>query len=97
MKQASASYHYTGLTGKGATTAQNQPNGKKKSSSKRRKKKKTNADGMSALGCLGRTIVFTLVLFAAVIMSRELIILDEIQECPKTLMSFLERGIPMSV
>jgi hypothetical protein len=39
----------------------------------------------------------TLVLFAAVIMSRELIILDEIQECPKTLMSFLERGIPMSV
>ncbi len=67
MKQASASYHYTGLTGKGATTAQNQPNGKKKSSSKRRKKKKTNADGMSALGCLGRTIVFTLVLFAAYI------------------------------
>jgi hypothetical protein len=47
--------------------------------------------------CMPVSVENTLVLFAAVIMSRELIILDEIQECPKTLMSFLERGIPMSV
>ena len=59
MKQASTSYRYTGLTGE-SDTPKKKPTAKKKS-----KKKKKKTEGMSALGCLGRTIVFTLILFAA--------------------------------
>ena len=60
MKQASTSYRYTGLSG--SNTSSNTP--KRKKSSKKKSKKK-NSQGMSAWGCLGRTIVFTLLLFAA--------------------------------
>lgn len=65
MKQANTSYRYTGLSGNNDNTSR--PNTKRKTTSKKKtkKKKKKNSDGMSALGCLGRTIVFTLVLFAA--------------------------------
>ena len=56
MKQASTSYRYTGL-GNGNT--------KKKSPSKKKTKKKKKLEGMSAWTCLWRTVVFTLVLFAA--------------------------------
>ena len=56
MKQASTSYRYTGIGGNTGTS-------KKKTGKKKSKKKKS--DGMSALGCLGRTVVFTLLLFAA--------------------------------
>ena len=59
-KQASTSYNYTGLSG-GATSSRKKNTGKKKSTSK----KKNNNDGISPLGCFGRTIIFTLVLFAA--------------------------------
>ncbi len=55
MKQASTSYRYTGLSGNGDT----------KKKPKKKSKKKKNQQGMSALGCLGRTIIFTLVLCAA--------------------------------
>ena len=56
MKQASTSYRYTGPgSGSNSTT-------KKKSTKKKSKKKKQ--DGMSAWGCFGKSIVFTLVLFA---------------------------------
>ncbi len=61
MKQATTSYRYTGLKGSAATTStppQRPSTGKKKS----KKKKKQS---MSGWGCMGRTIVFTLVLFAA--------------------------------
>ena len=60
MKQASTSYRYTGLNG-GSTS--NTP--KRKTSGKKKSKKKKNSEGMSAWGCIGRTIVFTLILFAA--------------------------------
>ena len=60
MKQASTSYRYTGLSG---DTTSNGP--KRKTSGKKKSNKKKQSQGMSALGCLGRTIVFTLVLFAA--------------------------------
>ena len=59
MKQASTSYRYTGLSG---DTTSNGP--KRKTSGKKKSNKKKQSQGMSALGCLGRTIVFTLVLFA---------------------------------
>lgn len=59
MKQATTSYRYTGLTGDSGTKKKNT------STKKKSKKKKKGQDGMSALGCLGRTIVFTLILFAA--------------------------------
>ena len=59
MKPASTSYRYTGLTGGDNTTPKRKPSGKKKS------KKKKKQQSMSGWGCLGRTIVFTLVLFAA--------------------------------
>ena len=60
MKQATTSYRYTGLSGdSGNSTPPKRKTGKKKS------KKKKKSDGMSALGCMGRTIIFTLVLFAA--------------------------------
>lgn len=60
MKQATTSYRYTGLSSdSGNSTPPKRKTGKKKS------KKKNKSDGMSALGCMGRTIIFTLVLFAA--------------------------------
>ena len=60
MKQATTSYRYTGLSGdSNNSTTPRRNSGKKKS------KKKKASDGMSAWGCMGRTIVFTLVLFAA--------------------------------
>ena len=60
MKQASTSYRYTGLSGSSGSTA-----AKKKTTGKKKSKKKKQNTGMSGWGCLGRTIVFTLVLFAA--------------------------------
>lgn len=61
MKQASTSYRYTGMSG--SNSSSNTP--KRKPSSKKKSKKKKNSEGMSAWGCMGRTIVFTLLLFAA--------------------------------
>ena len=58
MKQAKTSYRYTGVGGNTSSTK------KKTGSNKKSKKKKQAKDGISALGCLGRTIVFTLLLFA---------------------------------
>lgn len=63
MKQASTSYRYTGLSGSNDTGTQ-RPAAKKRTTG-RKKSKKKKQEGMSAWGCLGRTIVFTLVLFAA--------------------------------
>ena len=60
MKQASTSYRYTGLNGNSTSTTP-----KRKSSGKKKSKKKKKSDVMNAMGCMGRTIVFTLVLFAA--------------------------------
>ena len=64
MKQASTSYRYTGLTGSSGNSTGNAPK-KQTTGKKKSKKKKKRCDGMSALGCLGRTVVFTLLLFAA--------------------------------
>ena len=61
MKQASTSYRYTGMSG--SNSSSNTP--KRKPSSKKKSKKKKNSEGMSAWGCMSRTIIFTLVLFAA--------------------------------
>ena len=61
MKQASTSYRYTGMSG--SNSSSNTP--KRKPSSKKKSKKKKNSEGMGAWGCMGRTIIFTLVLFAA--------------------------------
>lgn len=63
MKQASTSYRYTGLSGSNDTGTQ-RPAAKKRTTG-RKKSKKKKQEGMSAWGCLGSTIVFTLVLFAA--------------------------------
>ena len=63
MKQASTSYRYTGLSGSNDTGTQ-RPAAKKRTTG-RKKSKKKKQEGMSAWGCMGRTIVFTLVLFAA--------------------------------
>ena len=64
-RQASTSYRYTGLSGSD-TASTSRPAPKKKPSAKKKSKKKAGrSSGMSALGCLGRTVVFTLVLFAA--------------------------------
>ena len=60
MKQAKTSYRYTGIGGSNSTT---RPTAKKNTSKKKSKKKKDNQE-MSAWGCLGRTVVFTLILFA---------------------------------
>lgn len=57
MKPARTSYRYTGVTGTDAP--------KKKSTAKKKSKKKKQANVMSAWGCLLRSIIFTLVLFAA--------------------------------
>ena len=59
MKQASTSYRYTGLSGSDTTPPKRKTSGKKKS------KKKKKQQPMSGWGCMGKTIVFTLVLFAA--------------------------------
>ena len=59
MKQASTTYRYTGI---GGSTTNNTP---KKKTTKKKSRKKKQDQGMSALGCLGRTVIFTLVLFAA--------------------------------
>ena len=64
MKQAKTSYRYTGLSGSNETGSQ-QPGTKKKSSGKKKPKKKKKQNGLSGWGCFGRTIVFTLILFAA--------------------------------
>lgn len=61
MKQASTSYRYTGMSGNNSSSSTT----KRKPSSKKKSKKKKNSEGMSAWGCMGRTIIFTLVLFAA--------------------------------
>ena len=63
MKQASTSYRYTGLSGSNNDTPP--PTIKKKTTGKKKNRKKKKSQGMSAWGCLGRTIVFTMVLFAA--------------------------------
>ena len=55
-KQAKASYRYTGVGGSASST-------RKKSGKKKSKKKASQ--GISAWGCLGRTVIFTMVLFAA--------------------------------
>ncbi len=57
MKPASTSYRYTGLSGSDSTPPKRKPSGKKKSKKKQQP--------MSGWGCLGKTLVFTLVLFAA--------------------------------
>ena len=62
MKPAKTSYRYTGLSGSGDGTSSTVP--KKKATGKKKSKKKKKQDGMSAWGCLGRTVIFTLVLFA---------------------------------
>lgn len=62
MKQASTSYRYTGLTGNSGDTSR--PSAKKTTTKKKTRKKK-KSQGLSAWGCLGRTVVFTLILFAA--------------------------------
>ena len=59
MKQASTSYRYTGPGGSSSDT----PATKRKSAKKKSKKKKQA--GMSAWGCFGKSVVFTLILFAA--------------------------------
>ena len=64
MKQASTSYRYTGLSSSNDTGTQ-RPAAKKRTTVKKKSKKKKKESGMSAWGCMGRTIVFTLVLFAA--------------------------------
>ena len=64
MKQASTSYRYTGLSGDNGNSTTQRPPTRKKNTGKKKSKKKKN-EGMSALGCLGRTIIFTLVLFFA--------------------------------
>ena len=57
MKQASTSYRYTGPgSGSNVTT--------KKRPVKKKSKKKKQA-GMSAWGCFGKSVIFTLILFAA--------------------------------
>lgn len=57
MKQASTSYCYTGPgSGSNGTT--------KKRPVKKKSKKKKQA-GMSAWGCFGKSVIFTLILFAA--------------------------------
>lgn len=62
MKQARTSYRYTGLGNSSDNPSRPAP--RRKSTAGKTKKKKRQ-QGMSAWGCLGRTVVFTLVLFAA--------------------------------
>ena len=65
MKQASTSYRYTGLSGDQGSTSSQSPTTKKKTIGKKKSKKKKKSEGMSSWGCLLRSIIFTLVLFAA--------------------------------
>ena len=64
MKQASTSYRYTGITGSNDNGTK-RPTAPRRPSTGKKKSKKKKDSGMSAWGCLGRTIVFTLILFAA--------------------------------
>ena len=64
MKQARNSYRYTGLSGTSSTTGSSSRPATRRSTTKKKSKKKKNTDGMSVWGCLGRTVVFTLILFA---------------------------------
>lgn len=59
MKQTSTPNRYTGSNDKSVGS-----NTRKKTSGKKKSKKKKQ-EGMTAMGCLGRTVIFTLVLFAA--------------------------------
>ena len=65
MKQASTSYRYTGLSGSSDNGTKRPTAPKRQSTGKKKSKKKKNDAGMSPWGCLGRTVVFTLILFAA--------------------------------
>lgn len=62
MKQTPPSYRYTG-SGSSSDNGYTAP--KKKTPAKKKSKKKKKQQPMSAWGCLGRTVVFTLILFAA--------------------------------
>jgi len=63
MKQASTTYRYTGL---GGDSTSNTP--KRKNTRKKKSSKKKQVGGISALGCLGRSIIITLLLFAGYIL-----------------------------
>lgn len=64
MKQARTSYQYTGLSG--SSNGTQRPVNKSKATSKKKNRKKKKQDKLiGGWGCLGRTVVFTLVLFAA--------------------------------
>ena len=65
MKQATTSYRYTGLTGSTDNSTKQPATTKKKTTGKKKSKNKKQNAGMSAWGCMGRTIAFTLILFAA--------------------------------
>jgi len=65
MKQASTSYRYTGLGGSNDNGDTHSAPKRKTTGKKNSKKKKKQPAVMGAWGCLGRTIIFTLVLFAA--------------------------------
>lgn len=67
MKQASNSNRSTGTTGNNGTSSRPTTPKRNTSSSSKKKnaRKKNQSKGMSALGCFGRTIVITLLLFAA--------------------------------
>ena len=70
MKQASTSYRYTG-PGSGSNGTTKKRPVKKKSKKKKqagpvkKKSKKKKQAGMSAWGCFGKSVIFTLILFAA--------------------------------
>ena len=65
MKQASTSYRYTGLSGDRGDITGQRPATKKKNTGNKKSKKKKKTEAMSSWGCLVRTIIFTLILFAA--------------------------------
>lgn len=65
MKQAKTSYRYTGIGG--SNNDNTHPTSPKKKSTKKKSKKKKGQQEISAWGCMGRTVIFTLVLFAAYI------------------------------
>ncbi len=64
MKQATTSYRYTGLSGS-SNTGSHRPATNTRATGKKKSRKKKKSEGMSAWGCLGRTIIITLALFAA--------------------------------
>ena len=61
MKQASTSYR----SGNGDNGSQRSTSNKRKTTGKKKSKKKKEDKSINGWGCLGRTIIFTLVLFAA--------------------------------